>query len=175
MNPTDAALVLAWIVLVLLAFACAGILRQVRLVQAEVAELRQANRHLGPTAREFPEQLLPTGGAELTMALLVSPGCTVCEEVTPVFTREAKPAREGVDFAVVTWADGDQPRDVGHARWVDDGAAYRFLDPGWTPAVLTLDATGKVLAAEPAGSVAAVESLVGHAANRQPRQVGRGR
>lgn len=166
MNPADAALLLAWIVIVLLAFACAGILRQLRVVQADVAELQLANRHAGVVERELPSVLLPTGGGELTMVLFVSPGCPVCEEVTPVYTRMASPASEGVDFVVLTWEGSDQPPATGHVRRIDDGAAYRFLDPGWSPAVLTVDAAGKVLTAEPAGSVTAVASLVSQAIDR---------
>jgi hypothetical protein len=69
-SPLTAAVVLGWGGLAVLALAMAGILRQLRELQAEVAQLGAPSWH-GPTGRRVPE----LAGDRPMILLLLDPGC----------------------------------------------------------------------------------------------------
>jgi len=163
MEVLTSAVVLAWLVLVLLAFAMLGILRQLRDLQQTVIQRNNA----GPTAprRELPAELRPQAGREYSAILLVDAGCPTCERVAPVFAELARTSSGDIDFVLLSYSDEQKWDALEGVRRVMDQAAYHRLDPGWRPAVVVLDAAGEVLATEPAGSEesvrAVVESVVG--------------
>ncbi|MGA8519375.1 MAG: hypothetical protein WB735_14810 [Pseudonocardiaceae bacterium] len=160
---TTAALVLSWGCLALLALAMAGILRQLRELQAEVAQL-SAPPWRAATGRRVPE----LAGADPLVLLVLDPGCSFCDAVHEPFTQLAGeyPATR---FEVLS------PR----ARWADTPTIRSRVDPGlvteldlpWAPALLHVGADGTVLAGQPVASPERLDeqvaSLLNTALNRQ--------
>jgi hypothetical protein len=144
MSVLAATVVLAWGCLAVLALAMAGILRQLRELQAEVARVG-APPWRSATGRRVPE----LAGDGALMLLVLDPGCSFCDTVHEPFTRLAG-EHPGTRFEVLS------PR----ARWVDTPDIRSRVDPGlvaqldlpWAPAVLHADADGTVLAGQPVES-----------------------
>jgi len=147
MSVLTAAVVLAWGCLVILTLAMAGMLRQLRELQTEVAQLGtpQTTQWRGSTGRQITE-LAGEGGL---MLLVLDPGCSFCGAVHAPFTRLAG-AHPGTRFEVLS------PRD----RWPGppeirsrvDQKLVAELDLPWAPALVLADPGGTVLAARPVQS-----------------------
>lgn len=144
MSVLTAAVVLAWICLVVLTLAMAGMLRQLRELQAEVAQLGAppwggaAGRRVATLAGEGPLVLL-----------VLDPGCGFCDEVHEPFTRLAG-EHPGTRFEVLSPHDRWAGRPGVRSR-VDPDLITR-LDLPWAPALLLADAAGTVLTAQPVQS-----------------------
>lgn len=144
MSPLTAAVVLGWGGLAVLTLAMAGILRQLRELQAEVAQLGSPPWR-GPTSRRVPE----LAGDRPLILLVLDPGCSFCETVHEPFTRLAA-QHPGARFEALS------PR----ARWADtptvrsrvDAGLVAELDLPWAPALLHVGVDGTVLAAAPVAS-----------------------
>lgn len=164
MEALVGAVVLAWIVLVVLAFATAGLLRQLRDVQVALSRAQLAGgAGPVPAARELPASVMPRGSATHAVVLVVDDHCPMCAEVAPEFDRLAAttgPGEGELDLVVLGRTPAEKFAALEHARYVTDSAAYHRLDPGWRPAIVVLNSAGEVLAAEPAGSVDAVRSIL---------------
>jgi hypothetical protein len=136
-----AALVLGWGCLAVLTLAMAGILRQLRELQAEVAQLG-APPWRAATGRRVPA----LAGAEPLVLLVLDPGCSFCDAAHEPFTRLAG-EHPGARFEVLSprarWADTPNIRS-----WVDPGLVTE-LDLPWAPALLHVGADGTVLAGQP--------------------------
>jgi hypothetical protein len=166
MSATTAAVVLAWMALLVLAFALAGTLKQLRDVQAALVEL---GARVGRSVA--PRQLRPSSADRRAAVLLVDRNCAVCPEVLAEFLRLAPEVATRVDATVLSHADDERWEAVRRAdavRLVVDRAAYHQLDPGWRPAVLSIDAQGSVRSAIPAGSGEALREAVQVIASRSP-------
>jgi hypothetical protein len=162
-SVTTAALVLSWGCLALLALAMAGILRQLRELQAEVAQL-SAPPWRAATGRRVPE----LAGADPLILLVLDPGCSFCDAVHGPFTQLAG-EHPATRFEVLS------PR----ARWADTPTIRSRVDPGlvteldlpWAPALLHVGADGTVLAGQPVASPERLDeqvaSLLNTALNRQ--------
>ncbi|MGB9280626.1 MAG: hypothetical protein WCB57_11170 [Pseudonocardiaceae bacterium] len=144
MSALTAALVLSWGCLAVLALAMAGILRQLRELQAEVAQLGAP-----PWRAAAGRRVAGLAGAGPLVLLVLDPGCSFCDSVHEPFTRVAG-EHPGVRFEVLS------PR----ARWADTPDIRSRVDPGlvaeldlpWAPALLHVDADGTVLAGQPVAS-----------------------
>lgn len=160
MSPTTAALILAWIVLSLLAFALAGVLQQLRTLQRNFASITtEKSGAVSVAPREVSPLLLPSNSKGMTVALLVTDGCPICESVVPTFA-EIAALGKSIDFVILNRSDSVLPSTSGPIRFVADSGAYMHVDPGWKPALIMIDGTGKVLRIEPAGSRDAVRAGV---------------
>jgi hypothetical protein len=149
MSALAAAVVLAWGCLLVLTLAMAGMLRQLRELQAEVAQLstpqpRWATSHW-VTGRRVPE----LAGEEPLVLLVLDPGCSFCDAVHEPFTRLAR-EHPNTRFEVLSprqrWADA-----LGVRSRVDQGLITE-LDLPWAPALLHVDPGGTVLAGQPVRS-----------------------
>jgi len=149
MSVTTAALVLAWMCLVLLAFALAGVLRQLREVQAELASMRSGGGRGGLVGRTVPA--LATGA--VNALLVVDPGCSRCgpifEELISVAETAGAPPCSALSFR---WAEHWPVSPAVPVRV--DGELYADLDLPWSPALLVIAADGTVLRAAPLASAA---------------------
>jgi hypothetical protein len=162
-SVTTAALVLSWGCLALLALAMAGILRQLRELQTEVAQF-SAPPWRAATGRRVPE----LAGADPLVLLVLDPGCSFCDAVHEPFTQLAG-EHPATRFEVLS------PR----ARWADTPTIRSRVDPGlvteldlpWAPALLHVGADGTVLAGQPVASPERLDeqvaSLLNTALNRQ--------
>lgn len=163
MSATVAALVLAWMAIGVLALALAGTLRQLRDVQAALVEL---GGRLG--RQRAPEAVRPAVSDRAAVVLLVDQLCVACSAVVEAFVEiaveiEVTGGPAAVDAVVLTHSDDerwDPVRASPATRLVVDRAAYHRLDPGWRPAVLSVDADGTVRSAVPAGSREALRDAV---------------
>lgn len=168
MQALVGAVVLAWLLLVVLAFAMAGLLRQLRDVQVALARSMSAGPGAGSGTvhppREIPAVVRPRDGLDRAVILLVDHDCALCAEVAPVFAQLADEWSRSLDFVVLGRVADKKFEELNGVRYVVDPGACQRLDPGWRPALVIIDGGGKVVAAEPAGSPESVRAMVGSAA-----------
>lgn len=145
MSVLVAALVLAWICLILLVLAMAGMLRQIRELQADVAELTPRGRR--PVVGRQLEALATDGG---TVLLVLTPGCGLCEVAYRMVAELAAAHRE-THFEALSFRDVDWSTDPPLPVQVDE-ALFAELDVPWAPALLVVDSSGTVVTARPIGS-----------------------
>ncbi|MDQ3886805.1 MAG: hypothetical protein M3308_07335 [Actinomycetota bacterium] len=143
MSITAAALVLAWLCLILLAFALAGVLQQVRGVQAELASLQAPGRGV-LVGRRVPA--LSTG--TVSMILMIDPGCSRCKPIFEEFSSVAAKQRSWHCCALSFRRVEHWPSSAA-VPWRIDGELYADLDVPWSPALLVVDPDGKILRAAP--------------------------
>jgi hypothetical protein len=160
MDALVAAVVLAWLALIVLAFAMAGLLRQLRDIQAGIARPVTQAPGIAPVSREIPESLRPRGTTTYSVVLLVDENCPLCAEVAPVFEQVAAAGSLVLTFVVLGRVRSESYEQDGRIEYVADAGAYHRLDPGWRPAVLAVDSQGRVVAAEPAGSEEAMRAVL---------------
>lgn len=145
MSVLTAAVVLAWGCLIILTLAMAGMLRQLRELQAEIAQLGAPRQGRSGAGRQVSE----LAGKGALMLLVLDPGCSFCDAVHAPFTRLAA-EHPGTRFEVLS------PRE----RWPGppqvpsrvDRQLVGELDLPWAPALVLADAGGTVLAARPVQS-----------------------
>lgn len=145
MSVLTAAVVLAWGCLVILTLAMAGMLRQLRELQNEVAQLGAPQQWRSGTGRQVAE----LAGEGALMLLVLDPGCSFCDTVHAPFTRLAA-EHPGTRFEVLSprerWPGPPQVRSRVDQRLVSE------LDLPWAPALVLADTGGTVLATRPVQS-----------------------
>jgi hypothetical protein len=160
MSPIAAALVLAWLAIVLMALAMAGMLRQIRDLQMAL----HLDRRAAP-APAAPAAIRPAAGEDYSIVLLAAQHCGVCHTAVPAFAAAAATGPSDTGFVLLA-ADPDEAEriagdiDRSRLRVVGDAVSYHRVDPGWLPALVLVDGAGQVIAAEPIGSVAALHGAV---------------
>lgn len=153
MSVLAAMVALAWACLTVLTLAMAGMLRQVRELQTEIAQLRaeQGTRPWRATnGRRVPE----LAGDRHLVLLVLDPGCGLCDAVRNPFT-ELAGQHPGIRFEVLS-PRAPRPQQ----RWADaPGIRFRVdpelvseLDLPWAPALLHVDEDGTVLTRQPVTS-----------------------
>ncbi|HET6532823.1 MAG TPA: hypothetical protein VFH03_19725 [Actinoplanes sp.] len=143
---TSAALILAWLAIVVLACGFAALLQQVRSLQAAI--------RLPPAARAgLPEsaRALRPAGADRRYVLTADPGCAVCAEVVPEFRELASRYGHAAEFAILA-PSGDYPPSS-QVDVLVDAAAYRDLAPSWSPGIVVIASDGTVIEAVPGGDL----------------------
>jgi hypothetical protein len=136
-----AAVVLAWVCLVVLTLAMAGMLRQMRELQADVARLASPQPR-GATGRALPE----LAGTGPLMLLVLDPGCGFCDVVREPFIQLAR-THPGTRFEVL--AAGERWPSVPEVRSRVDQDLVVELDLPWTPALVLAGQDGAVRATRP--------------------------
>lgn len=164
MSVLTAAVVLAWSCLAVLTLAMAGMLRQLRELRAEVAQLG-APRQQAFAGRRIPE-LAGTGPLVL---LVLDPGCSFCDTVHEPFARLAG-EHPGTRFEVLSpgqrWAGAPGVRSRVDPKLVTE------LEVPWAPALLHVDCDGTVLAGQPVQSPERLGEQVTSLLNTAPRWQG---
>lgn len=165
MDALTAAVVLAWAVIVVLGFAMAGLLHQLRALQATISREHVAGSRAGSdsSSRSMPVSVLPAGGQRLSAILLADDDCVICHEVAPAFAALAYARSAAFDSVILTYTDSETFAALRGVRFVSDSSAYHMLNPGWRPALIIITANGNQLAAEPAGSEEAIRTLLDRA------------
>jgi hypothetical protein len=163
MSVLTAMVVLAWGCLAVLTLAMAGILRQLRELQAEVARLG-APPWRAAMGRRMPE----LAGVGPVILLVLDPGCGFCDAMHEPFIRLAE-QYPGTRFEVLSpralWADMPNIRSR-----VDPGLVAE-LDLPWAPALLHADADGTVLAGQPVESPERLNDQVAGLLNTVPPKI----
>lgn len=152
MSVLAAAVVLAWVCLVVLTLAMAGMLRQLRELQADVARLG-APQPRGAVGRTLPG----LAGAGPLVLLVLDPGCGFCDQVRGPFVQLAR-AHPGTRFEVLA-ATAHWP-SVAEVRSRVDAELVGELDLPWTPALLLGGPDGTVLAVRPVRSAEGLDDEV---------------
>lgn len=139
MSPTQAGLLLAWIAIVLLAFALAGVLGEVRRLKLET------NSELGlQIGQPAPFRVGAESAARGSFVLFADDSCPSCQRILPEFLKLATVGREGIDFVVVSPHDpplieGATPLTVGHRPDIVE----QFRVPAF-PFAVGIDGHGRV-------------------------------
>jgi hypothetical protein len=154
MSPLTAALVLAWLCIVLLALATAGLLRRIDALERDRAGgAATPQAPAGPRAglRLPTDRYLDVSGARDVLLLVVSPGCGSCQTALGDLVA-ARP--EGLDVVVVTAEPSFEPLKVPPGFAAVPGAAdlVDVLDVPATPYLVRLDADGTIRRADVATS-----------------------
>ncbi len=148
----QALIVLAWMVLLLLIFGYAALLRDLREVKAGVRS--------GDFTREpdVSTPALATSNVEGTLALVVDPTCGTCQPAVAAFAKQAT----GPDRRIV--AASDEVRswpDAATLGVVVDRALWDRLRVQSTPMLLRFDAAGVLRERQIVGSARHLEKLLG--------------
>ncbi|HEY6424081.1 MAG TPA: hypothetical protein VIY28_12705 [Pseudonocardiaceae bacterium] len=161
MSVLAAVVALAWGCLLVLTLAMAGMLRQLRELQGEVAQLR-APQWQSATGRRVPE----LAGVGPLVLLVLDPGCSFCDLVHEPFTQLARKHLGNTRFEVLSprprWAS--TPEIQSRA----DPALIATLDLPWAPALLHADASGTVLAVRPVRSAEKLDEQVAGLLQAEP-------
>jgi hypothetical protein len=170
MEVLAAGLVLAWIVLILLAFAVAGVVRQLRDLQsAQSATISGAINVLEPDGG-LPSSVRPGDVATHSVVFLASASCPLCIEVAPAFAALAvEHVTDTLKFVVLSV--DDQVDMFDGPEYVVDAGAYHLLDPGWSPAIIAVNRSGRAVAIKPADSFEAPRAAVEHVSALAPHGV----
>jgi hypothetical protein len=175
-----AALALAWIAIILLAFAMAALLRQQKLGGTTTHSV--FNLGLGVGQRS-PLDVRGSGTGQFIF--LATTDCITCQQVMPEFGRLATDDTTDVEYvALLPIADRDWAQayaaELGVTQRVRIEAnphAFEAFNPRLVPAIVAVGPTGIVVDAQPAGSTERLRAFVSahtHAANRAataPEQV----
>ena len=153
MSFTTAALILAWLAIIVLAFGFAALLQQVRILQAALRLPAGARAGLPESARSL--RPLTTSRRYVFTA---EPGCSICAEVLPEFRKLAVTYAGAAEFAVLA-ASGDYQRSDGVEVLVD-AQAYRDLAPSWSPGIVVIAADGTVIEAVPGGDLRPLQAAL---------------
>lgn len=160
MNPTSAAVVLAWVAIVILALSSAGLLRQVRYLTHELTALKngaQPSRVIESTAvPEVLAKLLPLDDVG-SIVLVLDADCVSCQtiarelaEAPPTFQRSLLAVLGGQGFE----RDARRMKDGGVEVITDsDRELSRMLSVSVTPYVLAVNAAHEIFARRPVGNL----------------------
>lgn len=166
MSVLASAVVLAWGCLAVLTLAMAGMLRQVRELQTEIAQLR-AEQGTRPWRATTGRRVPALAGHGPLVLLVLDPGCGLCDAVRDPFIRLAGQYPD-IRFEVLS---PRAPRT--QQRWAEaPGIRFRVdpefvteLDLPWAPALLHVDADGTVLTGQPVTSPERIGEQVAHLAS----------
>ncbi len=158
MSPTTAALVLAWICVVVLALATAGLLRRVEALERQVAGAGvPGGVGTGAGGGARPGMRLPlrehlgaaVSGRREVLLLVVAPGCGSCRSALAALGAAAARTRH-LDVVVATAAAdlGDLAPPAGAAVVTGAAALVDVLGVPATPYLVRLDAEGTVRAVD---------------------------
>lgn len=163
MSATATLFLLTWLAITLLAFAMAGLLRQIHYMSQVTRGL--AFPSLGPARLlGLPAPRPPAEGPDWSrdaLLLFSTPSCPTCRVVTPEFLRLT--ARVPVETSVLSSDPGRAPEgcDAQRSRCrVDQKAAYEKFGVQAVPFLVHVDEEGIVRVAEPVGSVAALHGAL---------------
>jgi hypothetical protein len=151
------ALVLSWIAIALLAFAMAGILRQVRVLSQAVA----LPRSLGPQGATLPDELANGDAASRKphVVLFLTRDCDVCEARRSELESLAERQNEELAFTVV-YPDAGNGAGSGRVRALThQGAVFQELAIPVTPFGVVAKPGGSIAFGEPVGSASALREL----------------
>jgi hypothetical protein len=161
-----AVVVLGWGCLAVLTLAMAGMLRQLRELRVEVAQLG-----VPPWRAAIGRRVPELAGAQPLVLLVLDPGCSFCDAVHAPFTRLAS-ERSGVRFEVLSPRARLQWADTPNIRSRLDPGLLRELDLPWAPALLHVGADGTVLAGQPVVSPERLDEQVADVLNTPMHQQG---
>ena len=149
-----AALALAWVAIVVLALAVAGLIRQVRELRAVLVEGFGVSFLTG----QVPAALRP-GPGRVDAVVLVVESATASPELLAAFA-EAAGTHRGTDFKVLLDGRRPGPELAGGVPTVADPRVFQLLRLPWYPALVHVDTDGTLSDAAPVGSAEALDRVL---------------
>jgi hypothetical protein len=161
MTVTDIAVLLAWVAIVVLAFAMGGLLSELRALRTSGSTSIERN---GPRIGSNIAGALKASGVETndgpSYLLFASGECATCVEVAPAF--EADSVRDPTHtFILVVKAD-DAKRLLAYGRGLvqEGGALFELMDIRVVPFAVAVARDGTIVDASPIGSIKAMRQFV---------------
>lgn len=158
MDALTAAVIILAVLVVLLFAAGAGLYRRVR--ELELATYNGVGLRLGGTAAGAGSRSIAAAG-QTTIILKINRRCPICDELLERVHSVAPDLPEEVQLVVLSddpSFDRVLPRGV---RLITDPATWREVTVPYVPALLVVDEQGIVTYSTPAGSVNALDAVVG--------------
>jgi hypothetical protein len=159
----ESAVILAWIVILLLSFTMAGMVRQLhalttqgaggRVVSWAAAVGHPAPASLGhPYSRQRP-----------TVVVFASSDCATCEQVVRALPELASERPGSVEFVVAYRAGAFELDHRGVTVRTDQAGVFGDFHVPALPFAVVVDVSGRIAQAEPLGSLADLQLLAGKA------------
>lgn len=161
MTFTAAVLILAWMAIVALAFAMAGLLRQVHVLTVALGGERVGIGVPPPIFAPLLDGLTGKDGWNAPAVLLFAEAsCPKCEEVLTQLSRIAQSDEGALQFAAL-FPDANAGGD-NHDLFVlpNQASVFRELGVAATPFGVAIDKEGVIVARAPVGSREALEQFV---------------
>lgn len=158
MNPTTAALVLAWLAIAILALALSGLVRQVRILEGQLPG-GSMRRRLGPAQGgvfDAPDELAEEQDYVLIFA---DTNCASCIQIIPRYLEEAAGTERALN-AFVAFRGEKSADSVFGGRRVLENQSMLFMQLGISATPFAVRVTdGRVAASGLVGSVEALREL----------------
>ena len=167
MDFDSSALVLAWVAIAVLAFAMAGLLRQVVLLREALMAVHGGG--LGPVIGR-PAPVLPgiDYSGKTTVLLFADDECESCQSILGALSTAADDL--GAADVVVLFRVGANGHPVTPDRvFVNQSELFDQLGVNVTPFGVMVDGDARIAAAEPIGSVAMLDEFRAYAATTENR------
>jgi len=156
LSATTAAIGLAWVAIVLIALAVAGLIRQVRELRSVLVD----GFGVGFLAGVAPAAVRPSAGRQDAIVLVVEPA-TADQELVDAFDRAVRARGEGTEAKLLVTDGVPGLRVPAGVASVIDRRAVEALRVPWYPALVHVGAGGTVLDAAPVGSIDTLAHLLG--------------
>lgn len=163
MSVQAAAVVLAWVAILLLSLTLAGVLRQLQALRDNGESLGGLGLPRGTKAP--PTTALPSGNRP-SVLLFASNGCTSCGQALPGLARFAEASDSAVSVAVVTRGDlidHPLPRQVNVTA---DARAFGEYRIPYVPVAVGIDGGGRVVKTKAVGSAALIDEFLEEFSNQ---------
>jgi hypothetical protein len=158
MSLMAASVIVLWLVNVITVLAVAGLVRQNKVLEAQVRRLSSARGR--PAAEPTPDEIRRLAGAAPTLAAFyVDAKCPSCDELLRALPRLATELRGRARMVVVPLTGALQVPGA-DLLVVQESSPLRAVDVPATPYVITWTNEGKFRSSAPVGSLAALEELV---------------
>lgn len=157
------ALIATWIAIAILAFACAGLLRQIRELRADgvgIGSTRRLRQAGPPVGRPFDVEIQGWSPAKPSVLLFVDGNCATCEMLLPHLDDVAEGLSPSIDVFAVFRSNPNGYHST--SIRVVPGGIPTFIKAGitLTPFGVVTGAAGIVLASQPVGSPTGVQQLI---------------
>jgi hypothetical protein len=156
LSATAAAIGLAWIAIVLIALAVAGLIRQVRELRSVLID----GFGVGFLAGVAPAPLRPSAGRQDAIVLVVEPA-SADQELVDAFDRAVRGRGVATEAKLLVTEGVPGLRVPTGVASVIDRRAVEALRVPWYPALVHVGTGGAVLDAAPVGSIDTMAQLLG--------------
>lgn len=157
MSIQAAALVVAWIAILLLSLTLAGVVRQLHSLRDEGTS--HGNLGLPRGVKAPPTAALPASDKP-SVLLFASGGCRSCGEALPGLARFARASDSTVTFSVVTRGDRIDHTLPPQVKVTVDARAFEEFRIPYVPVAVGIDAGGRVVDTKAVGSAELIDEFL---------------
>ncbi len=155
MSIETTALILAWAAILILAFAMAGLLRQIHFLRQGLhPERLRAGPKIGEPALSLGD--VPISSGRPTALVFVDNKCQTCRRIMPELSGLAAQTKGDLQLMLLFREEADGSRDYGISVLENQREAFARYRVPLTPFAVLVTRDGLIAAAEPLGSPEAV-------------------